>query len=164
MSYAGHSLGDTIWLRSCIDGPDVPANSIQTGSNWITMKDKRTIAFVLHVNGAALGGTTPTITFVINQASSSSGTGDKAISGASIIKVNPLGLENDDDVMCIEVDVGSLDTENDFFWVIPKWTFSEITGSNFINVIAMAVVNRMDRGVNGIEAGVAIKTNYVKAS
>lgn len=163
MSYVGHSLGDVLFIRSALKGTTVPDNTKQTGTQWISMKDKRTIAFVLHVNGGAISGTTPTITFAIEQATSSAGAGSKAVSGASIAKINPLGLENDGDVMCVEVDVGSLDTENNFFFVAPVWTFSEVTGDNFINVVAVAVPNRMQREVNGIQAGVGIATNYLKA-
>lgn len=163
MSYVGHSIGDVMFIRTCIAGTEVPNTSKQTGTPWISMKDKRTIAFLLHVNGAALGGTTPLITFAIEQATSSAGAGAKAVSGASIAKTNPLGLEDDGDVMCVEVDVGSLDTENDFFFVAPVWTFSDVTGSNLVNVCAVAVPNRMQREVNGIQVGVGIATNYIKA-
>lgn len=104
--------------------PDANAAGALT-SSWVDMSQYRSVMAILQ---SGTLGTSGTLDFKLQQATDSSGTGNKDITGKAITQF--VKASNDDDQAIINCKSEELDVQNDFAFVAMVHTMAVATGDS----------------------------------
>ncbi len=95
--------------------------------------------------------------FALLQATDSSGSGAKAISGKTLTSVIGTTFSTADDEAIIELDIGELDVEGGFYWVAARISLGADGGDNTMAIYAVYLPIHKTRLLNAKTESVATK-------
>ena len=137
-----NSLHENIKLDLVYETTDPNATTDVT-SAYVDMTNKTKVAFKLFRTGTS---TDAMDVFKLVQATSSGGANVKDITGAAMSVFTSLASNGQNAIL--EVDVGSLDTENDFKFVAAVFSLGANAGTDLLTVVAMSDHNIAQRSLN----------------